>query len=256
MAIRYPLLTLAFSFSAVISASAVSSLDYATLEHVDSTYLANVSGLGSGHIGFVNFAGTSGTAVPYMITLFFDLDSALATSTVTGTTTVGGNDTSIVQTQSNFSGGFGMYIYNIATRSQEFVSYFTSSANGGEGQVEFIETHLGNGLYTDSLNASDGEFSFLYEDNNSTSGADTTALINTANGDTLGEAGFPFSSSAAGNAYQFIFTNGPVPLPNGMNQIQGTGIQSVGVIPEPSAALLLGAAGILMVSKRRRMTVA
>ncbi len=200
-------------------------------------------------IGYANFQGTNNSNVPFMLTIFFDIDTVLSTNLmqVEG---LNNNDYSF------HSGAFGMYVYNMDGNYQEQTRFFSASPTVAQGKLSFSELEYtdGTGVYQDQIEAYVGSANFLYWEGNGGTGVDTTSTIDTALGNTVRTAGFPFPVTPPANGAFIYSPSGP--LLSSTNPINGN-IHSTGIltaIPEPSSALMLGAAGSLALVKRRRKT--
>ncbi|RYD21633.1 MAG: PEP-CTERM sorting domain-containing protein [Verrucomicrobiaceae bacterium] len=220
--------------------NAYGAISYEDLDHINSTYLNNVKAVNK-NIGYANFEGTNSSLVPFMITVFFDIDTVL-------TTTLMEHDWGS-NLYSQYTGAFGVYVYNMQTNTVALAPVFTSSITTSQNILALTEYQGNTGLYQDQFDFSVGTSNFNYSDANDGDGIDTTSSFSTALGNTIGTAGFPFP--VVGTANFAYSPTGPSWSADAINgNLHSTGV--LAAVPEPSAVLMLGAAGCLTLAKRRR----
>ncbi|RYD84552.1 MAG: PEP-CTERM sorting domain-containing protein [Verrucomicrobiaceae bacterium] len=227
--------------SCLVSISSVhGAISYENLDHITTTYLNNVKAVNK-NIGYANFEGMNSSSVPFMVTVFFDIDTVLTTTLVEH---MWGSNL-----YSQYTGAFGVYVYNMQTNTVAVTPVFSGNINTIQSILALTEYRGDTGLYQDQFDFSVGLSNFNYSDANNNDGNDTTSTFSTALGNTIRTAGFPFSVVPTAN---FAYSpTGQVWSADAINgNLHSTGI--IAAVPEPSGILMLGAAGCLSLVKRRR----
>lgn len=233
-------------------------INYGELEHIDTAYRSSLDAL-PGQIGFANFAGTrNGDGVKFMVTLFFNVDTPLNTTHTEYPTPVGNNEFSMYT-----QGTFGLYVFNMDSSQQEQTRHLTGAIGTGAPLIGLGVTGLSftevdqsadpTQLIEDNIQAYVGPQTnfFYWDDNGLQPGVDLTGLLETnGTGNTLLQAGFPFTANPGTNAGFYFTSSGSAFGPNGI--MSDGPLHSVGVIPEPSAAILIGAVFLPGLLLRRR----
>ncbi|RYD48476.1 MAG: PEP-CTERM sorting domain-containing protein [Verrucomicrobiaceae bacterium] len=237
-------LVLVTSFLSLTSAHG--ALSYEDLDHINPLYLDQVKSVNK-NMGYANFEGVGPgpASIPYMITLFFDIDTVLTTTLMEYPE--GSN------LYSQYAGAFGMYVYNMQTGQVSQAPFFSSSLTVLQGNLAFTELNQSadSGLYQDQINVNVGFANFGYFDPNGSDGIDTTSTFNTSLGNTIRTAGFPFPVTPPPLANFAYSPTGPVWNADAINgNIHSTGI--IAAVPEPSSMLMLSAACCATAMMRRR----
>jgi len=227
--------------------------DYNKLEHVDAAYLSQVAAFSS-TMAFTNFQLVDVTEGHepdvYMGTLFFDLASPMTYTThnsAMGTLYLG-----------HYVGAVGFYMYNVTDGIQSGERYLSPAAPAESFFVSEVDFTPSIGLIYDGINlvTPDGSELWLLERAMNVDPA-TVAMIDSEGQTlfTLGEIGFPFAVSSGTiweNAVTFTEGGQETARFESTDRILGNGLVA-SVVPEPSGVLLVGAAGMVALLRRRRV---